>query len=232
MKPEHLKKAGRELGLRPKDFAGVLGVPDTDAIRLWSEGGAPIPGPIANRIHHLLTDWRRARKVAKRVVEERVKPKLCANGNGLDMGNGQGNGQGNGLDRSNGQDQGNGQGNGNGNEEDPKVIGLTLYDQQSIKRLMAEEPGVTLAMHNLVNRAMVMALADLGICARLTLIEEGPYTAWLGDRPCNKAMRAEYARDVAKGHTLGLPPSNTPLGEAIIRLRDLPSTLARLGLQA
>ena len=195
MKPALFRKVIHELGLSPRDLAGILGVPDADALRLWSEGGVPIPGPIAQRISRLLQDWRRANQIADRVIEAKVKPRL------------------------------------EGNCEAPKDVALTVYDARSIARLRAEEPSVSLSMHNMVNRATVMKLAKMGIPTRFSVIAEEPYAAWLGARDDGKESRALYARDVAKPHCVGLPLSASPLGQAVLRMKDIPATIDYLDLE-
>ena len=190
MKPAQFKQVCDELVLAPRDLAGVLGVTDLDAIRLWSKGGVPVPSPIVQRINRLLHDWRHANRVAQEVIEARVKP---------------------GLERSGAP---------------PKDVGLTVYDARSIARLKADEPEATLSMHNLVNRAVAIKLAEMGVAVRLTVIAEDDYAAWLGDRADGKDERATYSRDVAKAYALGLPLSDSPLGKALLRLKDIPSTIA------
>ncbi|HMB78057.1 MAG TPA: hypothetical protein VKN76_16795 [Kiloniellaceae bacterium] len=194
MKPAAFELICRELTLAPKDLAGVLGVTDADAIRLWSKGGVPIPGPIVKRVQRLVQDWRHANEVAQQVIATRIEPTL-------------------------------GQG-----DTPPKTVALTLYDARSIVRLKSEEPGITLSMHNLVNRAVAMKLAKMNVPVSLTVIAEDDYAAWLGDRLDGKDSRAIYARDVAKAHPLGLPLSASPLGQAVLSMKDIPSALAHLGL--
>lgn len=204
MKPVPFKKVCRELHLEPKDLAGVLGVLDLDAIRLWSTGGVPVPSPIVHRMQRLRYDWQRANKVAQRVIDAKIKP----------------------------QNAGCGQTPNKGPDEDPKSVEppkpvwLTAYDNQSIARLKADDPTITLSMHNLVNRATIMKLAELDIPVRLTVIGENAYAAWLGDQPDSKDSRTRYARDIAKTYELGLPLSASPLGQAVLRMKDIPATLA------
>lgn len=192
MKSTQFKKACHELQLAPRDLAGVLGILDRDAIRLWSTGGVPIPSPIVQRIQNLLRDWRRANTVADRVIEKEIMPR---------------------LERELGA---------------PEDIGLTVYDDRSIARLKAEEPSVTLSMHNLVNRATTLKLAVMGVPVRLTVIAEDAYAAWLGEETDGKAKRGRFARDVALSYPVGLPLTSSPLGQAILRMKDIPATLKLL----
>lgn len=194
MKPAHISLICRELHLDPKDLAGVLGVTDRDAIRLWRKGGAPIPGPIVERLHRLVAEWRRANAVAQEVIDKRIKPSLEEN------------------------------------VGPPKDVGLTVYDARSIARLQADEPEVTLSMHNLVNRAVAMKLSKMGVPVRLTIIAEDEYAAWLGARADSKNNRTIFARDVAKAYPLGLPLSAGPLGQAVLRMKDISSTIKHFGL--
>jgi len=169
---------------------------DQDAIRLWTLGGVPIPGPVVFRVKHLLADWRRARQTAGRVIEAVVKPQIAEKGAG------------------------------------PRALALTVYDRRSITRLQAEEPDVTLSMHNMTNRATAMLLAEMGIATRLTVITEEAYAAWLAGRADSGDLRREYAGAAAKSYSLGLPLDSTPLGDALLRLQDIPDAITRLGLEA
>ena len=195
MTPEAFKGACRELRLSPRDFAGILGVPDLDAIRLWTIGGAPIPGRVVLRVQHLLHDWRWARRTAERVIDQVIKPQIAEKGTAL------------------------------------REISLTVYDRQSIARLQADEPGVSLSMHNMVNRATAMLLETLGIATRIAVITEADYAAWLDSRTDSRDLRSKYAGSGAPSYRLGLPLGSTPLGDALLRLQDIPDAVTRLGLE-
>jgi hypothetical protein len=195
MTPEAFKSACRELRLSPRDFAGILGVPDLDAIRLWTIGGAPIPGRVVFRVQHLLNDWRWARRTAERVIDQVIKPQIAEQGAAL------------------------------------REISLTIYDRQSIARLQADEPDVSLSMHNMVNRATAMLLETLGIATRVAVITEANYAAWLGGRTDSRDLRSKYAGSGAPSYRLSLPLGSTPLGDALLRLQDIPDAVTRLGVE-
>ena len=194
MTPEAFKGACRELSLSPRDFAGVLGLPDLDAIRLWTIGGVPIPGRVVLRVQHLLHDWRWARRTAERVIDQAVKPQIAERGAAR------------------------------------REISLTVYDRQSIARLQADEPGVSLSMHNMVNRATAMLLEKMDIATRLAVITEADYANWLAGRADSHDLRSKYAGSDAPSYRLGLPLGSTPLGDVLLRLQDIPDAITRRGL--
>jgi hypothetical protein len=63
------------------------------------------------------------------------------------------------------------------------------------------------------------------------MITEADYAAWLDGRTDSRGLRSKYAGSGAPSYRLGLPLGSTPLGDALLRLQDIPDAVTRLGVE-